>query len=257
MDNMSKFLQDLSETFCAESADTVRRFMDAMGLPLPGTYDEYMDSLEGSMIFLDRYGLVLRIEARDTSLCQELGNDWQRVNDHPLVLRPLGSVYSPKAVIEVCPAVHVGTDIEVSQKLGAALKSDGVNYFDQYPQNSGYIQQPDGRMEAVVVDRLSCTYLTDQLDAYDQLAQKHSDPQALFDPLREAFDHAMKLPSMKAMRRSLSFFLSKCEDYRKRGHLVCSWHGSAENAYGNIDVKTSQASHAATNYAQRIQPAYV
>ena len=97
-----------------------------------------------------------------------------------------------------------------------------------------------------------------RVDVFEhQRRMRGSGPQALFDPLREAFDHAMKLPSMKAMRRSLSFFLSKCEDYRKRGHLVCSWHGSAENAYGNIDVKTSQASHAATNYAQRIQPAYV
>ena len=248
---MNKFLSDLSETFCAESADTVRRFFDVLGIPLPGGYEEYIDSLEGSLVFLDRYGLVLRIEARDSSLCREFGNDWQRVNDHPLVLRPIGSVYSPKAVIEICPAVHVGTDIETSKKLGENLKRDGISYFDQYPQNSGYIAQPDGRMVAVVVDRLSCTYLNDERPGYHELAARHGDPQALFDPLRAAFDHAMNQKNLKSMRRSLGFFLSECEHFQRKGHLVCSWHGSAENAYGNIDVKTSQASLAAAAYAKK------
>lgn len=252
---MTDFTEDLIETFGAETANAVQMMYSLLCLPSPDGHDEYLTSQEGMIVLLSQFGLVIRIEAKEESLSYEMGSGWQRVDDHPLVLQTLGSVDCGKALVEICPAVPVGLDQETLDLLAEDLKQDGINYHDKYGPNSGYIIN-DGKKTPLVIDRLGVARLGEGRKSAQELLQKHGDPQGKFQPLRDAFSHAINQPTMKSKRRSLQYFMNLCRQFKENGDLVCGWEKSPDGRDANlgVDHKTLEAQHAARNYATKMTP---
>ena len=247
---MSEFVQDLQETFGHETADNIQQMYSLLCLPQPENHDEYLASQEGLIVLLSQFGLVIRIEAKEESLSYEMGSGWQRVDDHPLVLQTLGSVDCGNALFEVCPAVPVGLNEADLNKLAADLKDDGINYYDKYGPNSGYIEH-NGQKTPLVIDRLGVARLSTGAKTADQLMAKYGNPQGHFAPLKDAFSHAVNQPTMKSRRRSMQYFMNLCRQFKENGQLVCGWERSPEGRSDNlgVDHKTLEAQYAARNYS--------
>ncbi|MCK5518718.1 MAG: hypothetical protein KAI61_04820, partial [Alphaproteobacteria bacterium] len=88
------FVDYLLEKFGDKAtASAVLDAFEKMGIPAPESRDEFMDGAAGVLVFLNRYGLVIRIEH------EYLG----RINDSPWVLKPIASIDADEAIFEICP----------------------------------------------------------------------------------------------------------------------------------------------------------
>jgi len=138
---MTSFLEDIKFQFGAEAASHTASLLGAMGLPdaAPG---QYLAGEGHDLLFLDRFGLVLRTGA-------QLG-----CPAHDLILRPLWqtsfSYYNMTISVEILPGIEAGlrSRAEMTQ-LATALAHDGIAFFDAGIENASYL--PGG--VPVVLDR--------------------------------------------------------------------------------------------------------
>lgn len=175
-------------------------------LPLPRTTEEFMAGTDGCLIFSNRYGLVIRIEEKEKSPVRP--SQW--------VLQPLGVFDAGEAVIEVCPACLFEDDKQNYHFVKAALKQEGINFWDTGLRNMGRLpittaQFPQGI--PVVVDRRAVKMLSDAVEPVAKdLQSRH------YGPLRRAFNTAA------TTKRSSGVFLKRCEEFVADGRLVAGWN---------------------------------
>lgn len=249
----------LSNAFREDSEDAamhVCSMLTAMGLPLPAQ-GSIMTGSEGALIFLNDYGITLRIEKTDDQLIRG-----DRVNDHPMVLQPLGSrQISNNVMIEVCPGCKLAQDKSGLKALVESLPATGINLWDRQVGNTGLMPFktaafPDGI--PVVIDRIAVEKLSDDvLPVKDILAMLNLElnPQEIYQPLQDAFDvswpEGQVLPCIEGFMK----FLQKCVEYKNRGYLEAGWldapvEGSKIKPYE--DAKRNMAADAGKAYAHQI-----
>ncbi|MCB1538732.1 MAG: hypothetical protein H6865_05615 [Rhodospirillales bacterium] len=122
--------------------DLVWKFFCALNLPVPQR-DEYIAGNECLLVFLRRYGMVVRIGSNldvDTDI------------DHPHVLRPIAQCKGADIVIELLPALVVEHRLEGSRRtVISILKKSGISVHDPIAENFGYL--PDESGFCLVLDR--------------------------------------------------------------------------------------------------------
>ncbi len=246
------------EHFLRYDDATVRNILGVfgkLGLPPPVSSAEFMKGSEGQLVFLSRYGLVLRIEEkRYATPAQVKGAPW--------VLQPLKSIDAGMAVVAVCPACHVGGSMAQLVFLKERLRAQDVNFSDFQFVNFGRLPVkmplfPEG--VPVVIDRGAVSELTERVSVLGRALEKE-DParesafalearaaaETLYRPLRQALDDAWPDASGPADPAKMQQFFKLCAVYKEEGKLVAGWDDPAA-----ID-KTKDAARMAGAYETRL-----
>ena len=87
---------------------------EKMGIPAPESLDGFRNGAEGFLVFLNPYGVVIRIEQKSDFKESYVTPD--RIDDSPWVLKPLASIDAGNAIIEVCP----GCSLDVNEEKRGA-----------------------------------------------------------------------------------------------------------------------------------------
>ena len=189
-----------------ETQQRILAGFDRLGLPLPKNSTQFMAGTDGILIFTNVYGLVIRIEFAEKNPVRP--SQW--------VLQPLGTFDAGDAVVEICPACRFEDDKKNYHFVKAALKDEGINFWDTGLRNMGRLpvgnaQFPEGI--PVVVDRRAVKMLSDDIKPVKLgLQGKH------FKPLRSAFNAAVR------SRKQAPLFLQKCEEFVAAGKMVAGWN---------------------------------
>lgn len=238
------FVDYLLEKFGDKAtASAVLDAFEKMGIPAPESRDEFMDGAAGVLVFLNRYGLVIRIEH------EYLG----RINDSPWVLKPIASIDADEAIFEICPGCLPETDKEKNEFLIKQFKEQNIFFWDKGIRNIGRVPFKTSMFLhgiPVVFDRPSVIRLTDGVDSVRSLLgipksreflEAEMAQEKLYGPLRDAFDAAwpdkLKLLDPSKMKR----FWNLCECYKKEGKLAAGWNNSQPYTDGKADMASMTA----------------
>ena len=246
-----------SDVFRDDLDNTVNRVKDvlnAMGLPLPAE-GAIVSSAVGTLIPIDQYGIILRIEHSDSKLA--VG---QRVDAHPMVLQPLGQrSLTDGAVLEICAGCRMTTKEEYSKLLADKLPQTGVEFWDDGVTNIGLLpfktpEYPDG--VPVVIDRLAvdklATGVSSVKDALTAFGLKE-DLQARYQPLKDAFTAAWPEDAAVPDKAAFAGFLTVCDEFKARGDLVSGWAEQAVATGGSFEEnKSRKVADAGQIYAQQM-----
>ena len=243
----NEFNDYLKTRFDEGTAKKVIAAFEQINLPLPKNGDEFLQGTEGGLMFLSKYGLVLRIEDTNTRKSKS-GYASDRINDSAFILKPIASIDCGKAVIELCP----GTKLEENESnvafLFHKLQAQNINYWDDKICNSGVLpiktpSFPNG--VPVVIDRLAARRLFSKTKKVKCALVREADhaQEVLYAPLRKAFLEGWQDPS------KMGSFWSKCEKYVAKGKLVAGW----EFDRPRMD-KAKGAKITAGKYGARLQP---
>ncbi len=210
------FTAYLAKKFNPATASKVVDALTGMGLPLPETNDEFFTGTDGCMLFLNKYGVVLRVEYADNEDSEWPGD---RINDSGWVLQPIGTIQAGSALIEVCPGCHFEHGEASARFLEDRLYNQGVNFWDNDRNNIGLLPLktstfPDG--VPVVIDRLATTRLSrpEQSVIEEWKAQAEeilAAQEMLYGPLRKAF------------ATDIQSFWKLCEEGVSSGLLTTGW----------------------------------
>jgi hypothetical protein len=248
------FYAYLAEIFDTETALKVAGVFQKLGLPVPQDEKEFLMGTEGGLVFLNRYGMVIRIENANSARSPFKAD---RINDSPWILQPLASLDAGKAVIELCPGCHSSDDDADVSYLYEALLKQGTAFWDSGLPNVGRLpfktpQFPEG--VPVVIDRLSVRKLSDSVKPVQQALMNVNDDEVreateaqerLYAPLRLAFDEgwtdSAKMPQ----------FWAFCQQCVQEGKLVAGWNEGA--GFRGRTFKTDAAIETAKHYENRLQ----
>ena len=234
---------------------------EKMGQPAPEDKNEFMDGTEGALVFLNRFGLVLRIEQNSDFVKSPVPTD--RIDYSPFILKPIASIKVGKAIFEICPGCLLDTDEEKSKFLYKQLKEQSIEFFDNQVSNSGRVPVhtplfPEGI--PVVIDRGAVRELTGSLSYVRALLgifksknfrEAAAAQEELYTPLRDSFDAAWpdksELPDTLKMKR----FWNLCEGYTKDEKLTAGW----KDAICTVDsyYKQGEAQKTAAIYGLRLE----
>ncbi len=247
-----------SDVFRDDLDTTVARVKDvlqAMGLPLPAD-GAIVSGAVGTLIPLDEFGLMLRIEQSDSKLA--VG---QRVDAHPMVLQPLGQrSLTDGAVLEICAGCRMTDKEEYSRLLADRLPQTGVDFWDDGVTNIGLLpfktpQYPEG--VPVVIDRLAVDRLAGGVAPLkDALAAfgLQEDMQARYQPLKDAFAAAWPQDADRPDTAAFTRFLTLAEEFKARGDLVAGWAGPESKNSGDSfeEDKSRKVADAGKTYARQM-----
>ncbi len=246
----TEFCQYLEERFGHETATKVASAFGKLGLPMPEKEEEFLDGAEGGLVFVNKYGLVIRIENKDFEDDQFKP---ARINDSGFVVQSLATLDAGAAVIEVIPGVKLASKEEYRVYLKDNLEGQGINFFDRRLSNIGHLPVttpsfPEG--VPVVIDRLAVGTLTSAVkpvsDAMKQQAAEAAAAQEqLYAPLKKALETGLQQPAQ------IKNFWKLCESYMAEGKLISAWTGIEKEGAG----KPYLAAQASKKYAAKMGPA--
>ena len=240
-------------------------------LQLPEPQDgEYLRGNDGWLVFLNKYGCVLRIE---DAFAAESSN--MRIN-HPLVLQPIGRIMVEHMNVEICPGVKLGVSESQRTWLKKELEKDHIQLSDSKVENLGFLnvhspEFPEGL--PVVIDQLAVTEgaragvrdlwrkITGK-PAYNPWYEREDLPyrftQAHFiEPLRAAFDKAWPLDEQdpQASVERMNKFWKLCE-HMTTGPLPllhAGWNDIPKGWEHHHDTKPEEAMRDGRRYAIHLE----
>jgi len=230
--------------FDSQTARAIIDTFQQLGLPVPQRDNEFMHGSEGRIIFLNDYGLVIRIEENNS-----------RINDSPWVLQPIASIKAGAATIEICPGVHFEPDEKDKDALSKLALQDGLKFWDAGAKNMGRLPVktphfPEG--VPVVIDRPSVFRLPEGgqeiTEAAPEDKAKYNEAvlaQKRYEPLQNLFKKCW--PDTQKMKK----FWQECESFQQQGKLVAGWNESADSKIN--EGKTYDAAAVAHHYADRLK----
>ena len=257
--SLLNFSDYLHKVFGDETAQNVFRTFQQMGLPVPVHPKEFLVGHEGTTILLNPYGLVVRIEHKNFTSSPQHPEYWRfdRINDNPWILQPLGSIDVGAAVIEICPGTPIEQDQEIVERLAERLAMHEIDFWDAELGNVGRI--PIGDSEdwiSVVIDRLGVRWREvsnaprwiDELDMMREEIETEDATAAIekfYAPLRQSFKECF--PDAQKMQQ----FWNLCLGHEQEGKLVAGWNAASPNVA--MGEKTIAAVEISKNYAVRLQ----
>lgn len=242
----TEFCQFLEERFSRETAVKVASAFSKLGLPMPEKEEEFLDGAEGGLVFVNKYGLVIRIENKNFE-----DDEFKpaRINNSGFVVQSLATMEAGEAVIEVIPGCKLASKDEYRVYLKDNLAGQGINFFDRRISNIGHLPVttpsfPEG--VPVVIDRLAVGTLsaaTGQIsDAMKQQAAEAATAQEqLYGPLKTALQSGLAQPGQ------MKNFWKMCESYMAEGKLVSAWAGVEKEGAGKPYI----AAQASKKYASK------
>lgn len=213
---MKTYTESAADRYGITAKQRLLRIFDAFRWP-DAAEEEFVPGTESSLLFLNRYGLVLRTGER------------LYAPESDLILRPLASVDAGRdCVIDLLPGVRaIAEDWTVAPMLGAVLEDEDIDFHDTTAQNVGYIPAalpgfPYG--VPVVIDRGAVSELSRAFREYNPARNKpevqtlrqsfnretlRGFQEKFYAPLREGFEAAWPKGG-KPDRAGVSRFLSLC-----------------------------------------------
>lgn len=194
-----------------ETPAAVKDFFTAMRLPVPQENEFTETSDCGFIVFLNPYGLAIRMTLHDTAPVT-----------HPLVLKPLLRTTVGQYRIDVTPGIECPIKYHDADDLESCLHFDTASLH-----NAGYL--PDTGIP-VVLDPRGIFILSRSVERTAALLRKHDyrdntqDPQEkLYGPLKKIFNETW--PGCKGTPdpAKLQTVWDKCRDMKDEGKLVTSW----------------------------------
>jgi len=218
----------------------VLKLLEDLQLPIPQKESEFMAGTEGCIIFINRYGAVIRIEEKD---------DRYDVNDSQWVLQPIARFQVGKAVVEICPACAFESDKGRYEAMKEGLEKDGLKLHDPGLRQTGRIplktpEFPDG--VTVVVDRGAVKRLSDDIRPVKSALQER-----FYGPLRKKMAEAYDGKTFDAQK--VREFWGLCEEFVRDGKLVIGWNNYRplyDNKWEGKNPKGLQAARKARAYAK-------
>jgi hypothetical protein len=263
------FAEYLQGLFDDDTVQNVFYAFQEMNLPAPEVQQEFLDATEGGLVFLSRYGVVIRIEAVDDV---DSPFTFDRFNDSPWVLQPLATIEAGAATIEICPGVHMEKDDENVYFLEDQLRRQMINFWDPGIRNIGRLP---GTNIPVVVDRLAVSRLTMNLapvrhalklishkvikhhmvveEISEEARQAAEAQKKLYEPLQKAFSEAWPDQEQPANPRKMKNFWEMCRSYVREGKLVSGWDEIDPMNFREDAMATLVVSHKATAYEARLK----
>lgn len=228
-EHQTEFWHYLRGNFDEDTADRVVDAFHRMKLPPPQTDDEFLHGTKGALVFLNAYGMVIRIEQADPAKGLFKAD---RINDSPWMLQPLASLDAGKVIIELCPGCHCSDNSWDVAYLHDALLKQGHAFWDQGLANVGLLPVKTPRFPEgipIVIDRLAVKKLTESTEAIrqaiagievgnDEIQEAAEAQERLYAPLRLAFDEAW------ADGSKMPQFWNLCQEYVREGKLVAGWN---------------------------------
>lgn len=248
----SDFERNLTAQFDKETAKQVKSVLTDLGLPLPDKKDTFMDATQGALLFLDRYGIVIRIEKKSSEAIEGYN---MRFNNNALVLQPLASIHAGKAIVEICPGCLPSTDIQPTNFLRQELKKDNISYYDYKLANTGLLPFktsvfPDGI--PVVIDRLAVTKLNNAYIPLKSLLSKINPQKFLYAPLIQTFEEAWPQGQPHPHPEKMQGFWKLCEENVTTGVLVAGWKQPVKPS--KFEDKKDKAIIIGQAYAKKLNP---
>ena len=241
------FCAYLEEKFGHKTAVGVIESFQKMGLPPPQKKEEFLDGTEGGLVFLNKYGLVLRIEKTDTHAD---GYSVDRIDNSAWIVKPLATINAGAATIEIIPGTHLEKEEKTNKYMIDNLRKENISFFDSGIRNLGRLpiktpSFPEG--VPVVIDRLAVRKLSDSIKPVQQaLTQEVLEAvqaqETLYGPLKKAFENAGMEP------QKMQQFFKLCEQNVKEGKLVAGWNEYQIKSAFIDDEKSSTISNIAKKY---------
>ena len=242
------FINYLLRKFGKESAQQVRDVFEKMNLPLPKEANQYLKSNEGCILFVNKYGVVVRIEPQTPEK-----DYYVRVNDSGCILQPLASIDAGKAVVEICPGGDVEKDEASIDYIKELLKDEGLHFSDDQLENLGRLhtdneKYPKGIL--VILDRLAVSNMKGDVKIVtNKLGEEAKKEQERFtSPFRKAFKEGL------ADNSKMHKFWDLCESYVADGKIITGWNDNSD-FFDKIEYlsKTSRAEEVAKYYAHTLK----
>lgn len=244
----TEFFVWLYGRFGGDTAQEILKSFQKMGLPEPESTYEVLKATEGFLVFLNKYGIVIRIEYKDAknSPSEEI---LDRVNNSEWILKPIASIDVGKAIIEICPGCHISKNVEYVHQLKETLAKQRIIFWDAGPRNIGLMpikttQFPEG--VPVVIDRLAVAKLSNSAGLARKVLDKEivKMQRKLYGPLQRSFKDTW--PDPEKMKQ----FWSLCEQYVAEEKLIAGWNAAAaDDPYS----KPTRAYMCAKNYGERLK----
>jgi hypothetical protein len=211
----------------AGTADGCADYFTALGLPVPASRETFHTSDDGYIVFLDRFGMTLRL-IRDRE---------HPLFDNPRILQPIASRRIGDLRADLYPGIYSDVSTFSSMRLRSRLLLNGIDYWDALPRNGGYLPRTDGTgpdRHAVVLDAGACRKLNVGARAVMSLlrlagrpfaaAPKPNPQDTLYKGLRDSFNAAWPLESDRPDPGKMQSFWDLCREEKTRGRLVTTWN---------------------------------
>lgn len=251
------FVNVLQSRFDDTTARRVLTAFNCMGIDPPHDEEEFLSGTVGLILFLNPYGLVLRIE--HTKLDEENSGVYvpNRINNSGYILHPLATIGAGDATIEVCPGCHLENKMDNVTKLYELLHLQRIDYWDLNLPNNGRLPVktpsfPEG--VPIVIDRLAVRKLSLETLKVSEALRVAADEaleaqRALYAPLKTAWKEGWP------QKEKMGAFWQLCRDYVAEGKLVVGWKDYPEegNLYGGFS-KPYRARLTGQAYAGRLTP---
>ncbi len=260
----TEFFHAVQGMFGDDACRKVAETFEGLQLPPPVKATEYLSSLDGFIVFLNEFGIVLRIEISDSDPDRSAIAD--RVENNPFILSPLLSVNAGSATVEICAGVHQEEDKGRIQDTADYLKNMDYRFWDRKFSNAGRLPVktphfPEG--VTVVIDRGAVEDLSESTRSVRELLER------VFkrDKIRQEVQRAQKelyQPIKKALallwknRGDASYAeaaWSLCRRYVAEGKLVAGWTAPQSEEAKNEkcdfgdNAKTPKAARVSAQYA--------
>lgn len=183
----------------------------------------------GALVFLDDFGIVVRVEAK----IDPQFPDGKPVD--PFVLQPIGVMEAPKTLVEICPGVlpaHSNDD----EWIKDYVEKRGLRFWDHQQANCGRLPVvmpgfPNG--VPVIIDRSGIHRPDGGVSVVPRSENRGCVLQErLYRPLREAFRVAVASQDAEKMKA----FWALCRQFRQEGKLLSPWMGHDEKRKPNPEI---------------------
>ena len=239
------FVKYIKWKFGEETAQQVLDAFDKINLPAPTRDTHYLASNEGCLVFLNKYGAVIRVEAQIPEK-----NYYARVNDSGCILQPLGSIDAGQAIIEICPGCTVEKDEASIEYLKELLKDEGLVFSDPQLENIGRLYTDNPKFPKgvlLIIDRLAVSKMTKDVKIVKNalIEEAKKEQERLSAPFCKAFKEGLVDNS------KMNEFWELVESYAAEGKFIAGCNDKSE-FFDEIGFfsKTSRAEEVAKSYSR-------
>jgi hypothetical protein len=250
-----EFEEALADRFGKKTAARVLQAFGTIGLPVPQDETQFLRGTDGLLVFVNRYGLVVRVEKTKPDRGVRVDNPW--------VVPAFATLPLGRATIEICPGGEF-EEQDFSWHISRRLNPDKLEMWDQGVRNLTRVTAwktphfPEG--VSLVADRMAVGKLTRGAGFVRALLEKSGLAQSTlpkksqkqieeeaeilsareksWGPVMRLFDGAVKGENRWEQA------WAACADLVERGQLLIGWN------------KGSIMTNFKTDYAKRVAAAY-
>ncbi len=223
--NLSLYFDEyLKNNFGYFDMKRISKSLINLDITKPTGLDDYLKGLEGCMIFMEEYGIIVKIENKKALI-------GTRIVDGD-ILQPLFSREYKNVVLEIFPGINLsGLKEEDSNTLWDKLIEKDIEFWDIGVRNIGSFPFNNN---TAVIDRLSVVDTEEnriveesRFFSANRLLKEHrkkrieeykkSEQYDFYQPLREKFEYHSK------KNRSMDKIWENCRELRQEGKLISGW----------------------------------